>query len=382
MKLQGGMTFTAVTTSKELRKQRLTESLKNDPHNQADVPLSFMEPFLKITQQIIKDGWFEDETFKQQPFRYILVIGSPQDTELQNFLAKARTYYPNRYSSETEKGTDLGKEKEVKGYEALRMQFKWLLGLKDEYELNAATYLNFLRGCHLKEGCIDHVFLYTAEKPMPPPDTEVAVAVTTESVRAYNAEKEVQRTAHFKAMNDRDTIIESLLTNTSVTIYDRLWKPAYTLSKIHIKDATQVATLTAEAYKVYLVTGSTPELMNVLYANAYFVSTIDRVFKKILCKEWNPPTPKFFGVKPAVCNGDTVLYLYKYSDIPNIPKGGKVKRVVKWVRTAQKVQITKGRGKNAMTTLKTVYRNSKTGELRVKKMVMRKGVRKAVYVTF
>lgn len=53
-----------------------------------------------------------------------------------------------------------------------------------------------------------------------------------------------------------------------------------------------------------------------------------------------------------------------------------------WSRTTRKVKVTQGRGKDAKTVEKTVYKNSKTGELRVRKMVTRKGERKVTYVKF
>ena len=55
--------------------------------------------------------------------------------------------------------------------------------------------------------------------------------------------------------------------------------------------------------------------------------------------------------------------------------------VSKWVSTGRKVSIKAGRGKPA--ALKTVYRNSKTGEQRVRKMVARPdGSKRASYVKF
>jgi hypothetical protein len=53
-----------------------------------------------------------------------------------------------------------------------------------------------------------------------------------------------------------------------------------------------------------------------------------------------------------------------------------------WTRTNRKVQVTSGRGKTATTTTKTVYKNLKTGEQRVRKMVVRNGEKKATYVKF
>lgn len=53
-----------------------------------------------------------------------------------------------------------------------------------------------------------------------------------------------------------------------------------------------------------------------------------------------------------------------------------------WIKTSRTVKITQGKGKNTKTTEKTIYKNAQTGELRVRKMVTRKGVRKATYVKF
>ena len=53
----------------------------------------------------------------------------------------------------------------------------------------------------------------------------------------------------------------------------------------------------------------------------------------------------------------------------------------KWVRTARKATVKGGRGKPA--TQKTVYRNSTTGELRVRKLVARPdGTRRVSYIKF
>ena len=60
----------------------------------------------------------------------------------------------------------------------------------------------------------------------------------------------------------------------------------------------------------------------------------------------------------------------------------KNKTTTKWTRTTRKVKVTEGRGKNANTVEKTVYKNSITGEQRVRKMVTRNGERKATYVKF
>lgn len=53
-----------------------------------------------------------------------------------------------------------------------------------------------------------------------------------------------------------------------------------------------------------------------------------------------------------------------------------------WVSTSRKVKVRQGRGKDAKTVEKTVYKNSKTSELRVRKMVTRNGERKVSYVKF
>jgi len=66
----------------------------------------------------------------------------------------------------------------------------------------------------------------------------------------------------------------------------------------------------------------------------------------------------------------------------NILTKTKSKLHPKWQRTTRKVHVTEGRGKKAKTVEKTVYKNSKTGELRVRKMVTRNGERKATYVKF
>ena len=57
----------------------------------------------------------------------------------------------------------------------------------------------------------------------------------------------------------------------------------------------------------------------------------------------------------------------------------KAKVKASWQRTSQKVMVTKGRGKSAKQVEKTLYRNSATGELRVRRIVERKGTRVAVY---
>lgn len=61
---------------------------------------------------------------------------------------------------------------------------------------------------------------------------------------------------------------------------------------------------------------------------------------------------------------------------------GKKPAAATWKRTERKVKVTEGRGKSAKTVSKTVYKNSKTGEQRVRKMATRKGVRVATYVKF
>jgi hypothetical protein len=67
---------------------------------------------------------------------------------------------------------------------------------------------------------------------------------------------------------------------------------------------------------------------------------------------------------------------------PTKPTNGKAAVRAKWVRTARKVTVKGARGKPAAQ--KTVYRNSATGELRVRKLVARPpdGIRRASYVKF
>ena len=53
----------------------------------------------------------------------------------------------------------------------------------------------------------------------------------------------------------------------------------------------------------------------------------------------------------------------------------------KWIKTARKATVSGGRGKPAV--IKTVYRNSETGEHRVRKMATRRdGTQRVTYVKF
>ena len=62
-------------------------------------------------------------------------------------------------------------------------------------------------------------------------------------------------------------------------------------------------------------------------------------------------------------------------------RGGGNRGGVKWVKTGRKAMVKGGRGKPP--TSKTVYRNSMTGESRVRKMVARPdGTKRATYVSF
>jgi hypothetical protein len=56
------------------------------------------------------------------------------------------------------------------------------------------------------------------------------------------------------------------------------------------------------------------------------------------------------------------------------------KSAAKWVRTARKVSVKNGTGKPV--TLKTVYRNSKTGDLRVRKITRQGGTHRVSYIKF
>lgn len=72
----------------------------------------------------------------------------------------------------------------------------------------------------------------------------------------------------------------------------------------------------------------------------------------------------------------------KYLNFQNGGKSQKKDLKCTWTRTTRKVQVKSGRGKDATTTIKTVYKNSKTGEHRVRKMVTRDGKKNAIYVKF